>query len=276
MSTKLYPRREEIRPDGLPHFFCPGCGAAQVLNYFLRACHELDMKPQDMTCIGGVGCAARIPIYLDTDVLHGIHGRTLPWATGIKMIRPEMPVVVFAGDGDALSIGGNHFIHAARRNVDVTVIVVNNLNFAMTGGQVAPTTPMAAHTMTTPYGSSEPPFDLCKMAEQSGATYVSRWTTAHGLQAIRSIKTALGHRGFSVVEIISQCPTHYGRYALGTGNPVKSVEWIKQNSIPRKRAEQMDPKEAEQGFVIGEFVNVERPIFRGSTVYGSGDTDETS
>ncbi len=271
MSPKLYPRREDIRPEGLPHFFCPGCGCGQVLNYFLRACDELDMQPQDMTCIGGVGCAARIPIYLDTDALHGIHGRTLPWATGIKMVRPEMPVVVFAGDGDALSIGGNHFIHAARRNIDVTVIVVNNLNFAMTGGQVAPTTPLAATTMTTPYGSSEPPFDLCKMAETSGATYVSRWTTAHGMQAIRSIKTALQHTGFSVVEIISQCPTHYGRYALGTGDATKSVEWIKENSIPRARAEKMDPAEAQLGFVVGEFVNEQRPVFYGSTVYEEGD-----
>ncbi len=271
MSLKLYPRRESVRKDGLPHFFCPGCGCGQVLNFFLRACDELGMKTEDMTCIGGVGCAARIPIYLSTDALHGIHGRTMPWATGIKMTRPDMPVVFFAGDGDALSIGGNHFIHAARRNVDVTVIVVNNLNFAMTGGQVAPTTPLTATTMTTPYGSSEPPFDLCKMAETSGATYVSRWTTAHGIQAIRAIKTAMQHTGFSVVEIISQCPTHYGRYALGSGSPEKSVEWIKEQSIPRTRAEKMDPEETALNFVIGEFVNTQRPVFWGSTIYDGAE-----
>ena len=172
-----------------------------------------------MVTIGGVGCTARIPVYLHADTLHGVHGRTLAWAMGMKLANPELKVVVFAGDGDAVSIGGNHFIHAARRNLDVTMIVVNNLNFAMTGGQVAPTTPINSVTTTTPYGSGEPSFDICKLAEAAGATYVARWTPNKPLQAIKSIKTALSHKGFSVVEIVAQCPTHFGRYAIGSGKP---------------------------------------------------------
>ena len=138
MSVKINPMRKYVRPGGLPHFFCPGCGAAQVLQYFTRAVDDLGLDLGKMVTIGGVGCTARIPVYLHADTLHGVHGRTLAWAMGMKLANPELKVVVFAGDGDAVSIGGNHFIHAARRNLDVTMIVVNNLNFAMTGGQVLP------------------------------------------------------------------------------------------------------------------------------------------
>ena len=270
MSAVTNPHRKYIREDGLPHFFCPGCGAAQVLNYFTRACDELGLDPKDMVCIGGVGCAARIPVYLNTDTLHGIHGRTLPWASGIKLTKPEIPGVIFAGDGDAGSIGGNHFIQAARRNLDLTMIVVNNLNFAMTGGQVAPTTPLTYVTTTTPYGSSEPPFDLCQLAITAGATHVSRWTTAHSIQSIRAIKAAMQHKGFSMVELIVQCPTHFGRYALGSGRPDKMVQWIKDRSLMKTRAEKMDEEEKAGKLVLGEFIDIEQPVFRGSTTYEVG------
>jgi 2-oxoglutarate ferredoxin oxidoreductase subunit beta len=263
----INPMRKYVRPHGLPHFFCPGCGAGQVLQYFTRAAHELSLNLDNIVAIGGVGCAARIPIYLNVDVLHGVHGRTLAWAMGIKLAKPELKVVVFAGDGDAVSIGGNHFIHAARRNLDVTMIVVNNLNFAMTGGQVAPTTPYSSVTTTTPYGSGEPPFDICRLAETAGATYVARWTPNKPLQAIRSIKTALSHKGFSVVEIVAQCPTHFGRYAIGSGNPADLLKWIDERSITKAQAESLDPSEREGKFVLGEFVNTERPVYRGTTRY---------
>ena len=143
------PLRRFLREEKLPHFFCAGCGCGQVLNCYCQALDQLDMHPEHMVTIGGVGCTARIPVYLKTDVLHGVHGRTLAWATGIKLMQPDLPVVIFAGDGDLTSIGGNHFIHAARRNLDVTVVMVNNMNFAMTGGQVAPTSPENSRTMTT-------------------------------------------------------------------------------------------------------------------------------
>ncbi len=267
MSQVINPLRKYTREDKLPHFFCAGCGCGQIFNYFLRAVDELGLDLEKMVTIGGVGCTARIPVYMKTDTLHGIHGRTLAWASGIKLHKPETPIVIFAGDGDLASIGGNHFIHAARRNLDVTVIVANNLNFAMTGGQVAPTTPYDSITMTTPYGSSEPDFDICKLAEAAGATYVSRWTANKPIQATKAIKDALSHKGFSLLEIVSQCPTHFGRYALKTGNPTKVVEWIEENSITLPKAENLTEEEKEGKFILGEFVNKEKPVYGGTTAY---------
>ncbi len=261
------PLLKYMRQDKLPHFFCPGCGCGQVVSAFLRACESLELDLGTMVGIGGVGCTARIPVYINMDCLHGVHGRTLAWATGIKLHKPDTKVVVFAGDGDALSIGGNHFIHAARRNLDVTFVVVNNFNFAMTGGQVAPMTPDGAVTMTTPYGSSEPPFDLCKLAVTAGATYVARTLTASPPQMTTFLKNALSHKGFSVVEILSQCPTHFGRYALGSGSPKNLVEWIKSHTVPASAADKMKPEEVAGKYLLGEFVKTERPVFRGSTIY---------
>jgi 2-oxoglutarate ferredoxin oxidoreductase subunit beta len=264
----INPLRKYIRNGKLPHFFCPGCGCGQVLGFFLKAVDELEYDLNNVVAIGGVGCTARIPVYIDTVMLHGVHGRTLAWATGIKMQRPDLKVVIFAGDGDLTSIGGNHFIHAARRNLDVTVVMVNNLNFAMTGGQVAPTTPLDTVTMTTPYGSGEPNFDVCDLAQSAGATYVSRWTTNTPNQAIKSLKTALEHKGFSLVEIVSQCPTHFGRYALKSGKPEVEIEWIKDNTITLAKAQKLTDEEKRGKFIVGEFVNKQRPVFAGSTVCG--------
>lgn len=221
------PNTRFLRQEKLPHFFCSGCGCGQVLNFFTQALDALDLDPTRMLTIGGVGCTARIPVYLRSDSFHGVHGRTLAWATGVKMVKPGLPVVIFAGDGDLASIGGNHFIHAARRNLDVTVILVNNLNFAMTGGQVAPTTVENMRTMTTPYGSAEPRFDICELALAAGASHVERWSTAHPAQCVAAMKRALQHKGFSLIEIVSQCPTHFGRYALRTGDPVQVLDWIR-------------------------------------------------
>jgi 2-oxoglutarate ferredoxin oxidoreductase subunit beta len=271
MNQSFYPPRRHIREGALPHFFCPGCGCGQILNFFLRAIDELGLDLDTMVAIGGVGCTARIPVYLKTDGLHGIHGRTIPWAMGIKLIRPKLKVVIFAGDGDAASIGGNHLIHAARRNLDVTFIVVNNFNYGMTGGQVAPTTPSQLITMTTPYGNSEPPFDLCRLAQAAGATYVSRWTTARPIPTINSLKRALQHKGFSFVEILSPCPTHFGRYALGSGNAEVLIKWMESKSVTLSKAKKFSEEELAGRFVLGEFINIERPIFMGSTVYRAED-----
>jgi|LSQX01.2.fsa_nt_gb 2-oxoglutarate ferredoxin oxidoreductase subunit beta len=267
LNTKGNPLLKYMRQDKLPHFFCPGCGCGQVVSAFLRAVEALGLDLGTMVGIGGVGCTARIPVYINMDCLHGVHGRTLAWATGIKLHKPDTKVVVFAGDGDALSIGGNHFIHAARRNLDVTFVVVNNFNFAMTGGQVAPMTPDGSVTMTTPYGSSEPPFDMCKLAATAGATYVARTLTSNPAQMTAFLKNALSHKGFSVVEILSQCPTHFGRYALGSGSPKGLVEWIKSRTVPASAAGKMSPEDISGKYLAGEFVNVEKPVFRGSTVY---------
>lgn len=265
IDPPINPLRKYVREDRMPHFFCPGCGCGQVLSSFLRGVDALGLDIGKMAAIAGVGCTARIPVYLKMDALHGVHGRTLAWATGIKLHSPETKVVVFAGDGDAVSIGGNHFIHAARRNLDVLMIVVNNFNFAMTGGQVAPMTPPGSVTMTTPYGSGEPPFDLCALAVAAGATYVARAATPYIPQMDQAIEKGLQHTGFGVVEVLSQCPTHFGRYALGSGAPEKTLEWIKSVCVPRAKADTMTPEQLEGKLVRGEFVHRSRPVFQGST-----------
>ncbi len=267
MSEKINPLRKYIRNGNLPHFFCPGCGCGQILNYFLKAVDDLKLNLDEIITIGGVGCTARIPVYLSTDSFHGVHGRTLAWATGIKLYQPELKVVIFAGDGDLVSIGGNHFLHAARRNLDVTVFLVNNLNFAMTGGQVAPTTLFNSITMTTPYGSSENTLDICQLAKCAGATYVSRWSTAKPMQTIKSMKKALQHKGFSLVEILSQCPTNFGRYALKTGDPEKVLRWIEDKSISIAEAKGKEEEEIKDRFILGEHLDIQRPVFQGTTVY---------
>lgn len=265
-ELKKNPNRRFLREEKLPHFFCAGCGAAQVLNYFTQAVDALNLDPQQMLTIGGVGCTARIPVYLKSDTLHGVHGRTLAWATGVKLMQPDLPVVIFCGDGDLVSIGGNHFIHAARRNLDVTVIMVNNLNFAMTGGQVAPTTPEHMRTMTTPYGNAETCFDVCRLAMAAGATHVERWTTGQPQQCVSAIERSLQHKGFSLVEIVSQCPTHYGRYALGTGNPGACLDWIKSRTISIKQAEGMSDEELRGKFVCGKFHQEQLPVYSGTSM----------
>lgn len=269
-ATTMNPLRRFIRHENgrekLPHFFCSGCGCGQVLNYFLQTMDKLGLDVTRMVGIGGVGCTARMPVYLNCDVLHGVHGRTLAWAMGIKLMQPDLPVVIFAGDGDLTSIGGNHFIHAARRNLDVTVICVNNLNFAMTGGQVAPTTPLRVHTMTTPYGNAEPRFDMCRLAVAAGASHVERWTTTRPAQCAAAIERALRHKGFSLVEIVSQCPTHYGRYALRSGSPEVLTQWIDDNTLTAKQAEGKTEAELDGKLVCGEFVREERPVFAGTTL----------
>ena len=195
--------------------FCPGCACGQIMNNFIYAIDELGLDPKQIVTIGGVGCTARIPAYIKTDAIHGIHGRTLGFATGVKLANPELKVVILTGDGDAAAIGGNHLIQAARRNLDVTMIVNNNGSYAMTGGQVSPVTPTGATTTTTTLGNLESPFDLCKLVEAAGGTYISRWTTAHSAQLIKAIKEGIQHKGFSFIEVVGQCPTIYGRYCLG-------------------------------------------------------------
>lgn len=264
---KINPLRKYLRENSLPHFFCSGCGAAQVLNYFVRAADEVQLDFDKLVAIGGVGCAARIPVYLHAEALHGVHGRTLPWATGIKLYNPELKVVIFAGDGDAAAIGGNHLIHAARRNLDVTMIVVNNLNFGMTGGQVAPTTPVDFVTATTPYGNKEKPFNLCELAVAAGATHVSRWATTKPRRAVKAIRKGLQHRGFSMVEIICQCPTNFGRRALSSGDPVKNMQWIEKNCCTRAQADKLSPQEKIRKIVLGDFIAKDEPVYYGTSVY---------
>jgi 2-oxoglutarate ferredoxin oxidoreductase subunit beta len=194
-----------------PNLWCPGCGLGTVLGAFTRALMRVGFKKDNVAVVAGIGCTGRIPVYLDSNTLHTTHGRALTFATGIKLVRPDMHVVVFMGDGDALAIGGNHFIHACRRNIGLTAIVVNNAIYGMTGGQGSPTTPLGKRSTTSPQGSIDPPFDTCALAMAAGATLVARSTVYHVAHMERLMAQAMTHDGFSVLEIVSQCPTFYGR-----------------------------------------------------------------
>jgi len=273
MTEAVNPLRKYLRKDSLPHFFCAGCGSAQVLNFFVQAAEAINLDFDNLVTIGGVGCTARIPVYLDTETLHGIHGRTLPWATGIKLHNPDLKVVIFAGDGDAAAIGGNHLIHAARRNLDVTMIMVNNLTYGMTGGQVGPTTLRNLKSTTTPYGNLEPSFDTCKLVIAAGGTFVARSSTFRPRMAITAIRKALQHKGFSFIEIISQCPTNFGRKAIGSGDPVAGVKWIEENSLTSKQASELPDDQLDDKFVLGTFVDISRPVFMGGSIFPREDQE---
>ena len=234
--------------ERFPHILCPGCGIGTAMNTVVRALLETGVKQDELCVVSGIGCSSRISGYLDCDTFHTLHGRALPAATGVKLAKPELKVVVFGGDGDMLAIGGNHLIHAARRNVDLTVFVLNNFTYGMTGGQYSPTTPTCARASTAPLGNVERDFDTCFMARATGAMFVARSTTYHVAHLKKMAKLALGKRGFSVVEIISQCPTFFGRYQ-SMGDAVKMLEWIKDRSIDV--SEVADPMTVQDKFVIG-------------------------
>ncbi len=250
-----------LREDRIPHIWCSGCGLGTALNCFLHAIIKSKI-PQDKTAVvSGIGCSGRVSGYVKFDGFHTTHGRAIPFATGLKLANPDLKVIVFSGDGDLTAIGGNHFIHAARRNLDLTVICINNSNYGMTGGQCGPTTPTKAITSTTPYGNVESPFSLPHLAAASGAVYVARWTVfqVHKLQA--SLTRAILKRGFSFVEIMSPCPTLYGRMnKLGSG--LEMMKFYKANTITKQQINLKDISITRGGkIVVGDFVDIERPTF---------------
>jgi 2-oxoglutarate ferredoxin oxidoreductase subunit beta len=234
-----------------------------VLEHFIRALDDLatagTIDPKKVVVAGGIGCSGFIPTYLKLDAMHTLHGRAVAVATGIKLANPNLNVIVFGGDGDNLSIGGNHFIHAARRNIDVKVVMINNSLYGMTGGQVAPTTPIKTITHTTPYGNMESPFDGCKLAEAAGATFVARWTTSHPYHIISTFKKMMTHRGFSYVEILSQCPIYFGRYIVGMEEPSEILNYFAKNSISVQDARTKGDVQGK--FVVGEFLHVQKATF---------------
>ncbi len=234
--------------ERFPHILCPGCGIGTAMATLVRAAMELGIDQDQLCVVSGIGCSSRVAGYLDCDTFHTLHGRAIPAATGVKLARPGMKVVVFGGDGDIMAIGGNHFIHAARRNIDLTVFVLNNFTYAMTGGQYSPTTPTSESAATAPYGNCEREFDICFMARASGAMFVARSTTFHVAHLKKMAKLALSKTGFSVVEVVSQCPTLYGRHQK-IGDGVKMLEWIRDRSV--EVAEVKDPWLVEGKFVIG-------------------------
>ena len=256
--TEAFSSRKYMRDLKLP--FCAGCGLFSLSDTFLRAVHELGKKNLDGFCFAsGIGCSSWIPSpYFLADSVHTLHGRSIPVATSIKLVRPDLNVVVFGGDGDIVGIGLSHFIHAARRNTDILVIMGNNMVYGMTGGQVAPTTPLKTRTTTTPYGSFEYPLDAAKLAVAAGAAYSARWTTAHPTELKESIKKALQLRGFRFIEAVTQCPTAYGRRA-GFKNIGEMLKYFKENSVPVEKAKRMSEEELERKIVVGELAHRERP-----------------
>ncbi len=243
-----------------PTVWCAGCGIGTVAGAIIRALIELKIPKDKVALVSGIGCSSRMPIYLDLNTLHTTHGRAIPFALGIKLARPEMKVIIVSGDGDALAIGGNHFIHAARRNIDLTLVLINNSIYGMTGGQVAPTTPLGAKAHTAPYGNIDPPFDAVQLALGAGATFVARGTTYHIVQTTNYIKKAIEHEGFAMVEVVSQCPTLYGRLNQ-MPDPKDMLLWQKQNAVPLSKAKNMSPEELEGKIITGIFREEKRPEY---------------
>jgi 2-oxoglutarate ferredoxin oxidoreductase subunit beta len=259
-SEKKNPFIKYFRQDRLPTIFCSGCGIGITVNSFLKGFESTGMDFDSLALVSGIGCSSRVPGYINCDSLHTSHGRALSFATGLKVGNPDLDIVVFTGDGDAASIGGNHLIHAARRNINLTVICINNSIYGMTGGQISPTSPKGSLATTAPYGSMDTPFNLIDLVTAAGATYAARWTTAHPLQLSKAIKTALNNKGFSFVEVVSQCPTYYGRKnKLKT--PVSMIKMFKKNSINKRRADTLSDEELLGKIIVGEFVNKKRDEF---------------
>ncbi len=264
MAVELkQPMDKLLRQDRLPHIWCAGCGLGTALNCFLGAVIKSGLHQDKIAVVSGIGCSGRAAGYVAMDSFHTTHGRAIPFATGLKLANPALKVVVFSGDGDLIAIGGNHFIHAARRNMDLTVICVNNFIYGMTGGQLGPTTPTEARTSTSLVGNRDHPFNLAYLAAASGASYVARWTTLHVRRLERALTEALLKPGFAFVEIISPCPTLYGRLnKLKTG--LEQMQYYKEHSVIRHGA---DPRQADIGLtgqiVVGKFVDLDKPSYLG-------------
>lgn len=248
-----------LKKDRLPHIWCAGCGIGSILSAFIEAVDESNIDLDKLVVVSGIGCTGRVAGYMNLDTFHTTHGRPIPFAVGLKLARPDLHIVVFSGDGDLITIGGNHFIHAARRNSDILVIFVNNFIYGMTGGQVGATTPEKSRTTTTPYGNLERPFNMPYLAAAAGAVYVARWTSLHVRRLAWSIKEAFGKKGFRFIEVLSQCPTTFGR---GNKMPegIDMLRWFRDNCVIKHFE---DPKnvaiEPGKKIIIGKFIDREEP-----------------
>ncbi|MDR7419006.1 MAG: 2-oxoacid:ferredoxin oxidoreductase subunit beta [Armatimonadota bacterium] len=241
-----------LRQEHLPNIWCAGCGHGTVLGSVIRAMEKSGIDQDRTVVVSGIGCSSRTVFYLNMDTIHTTHGRALAFATGIKLARPDLKVIVMAGDGDLAAIGGNHLIHAARRNIGITCICLNNGIYGMTSGQYSPLTPAGYVTTTSPHGHVERDFDLCKLVQAAGATYVARSTAYHTQQTIMYVSRALAHDGFSFVEVLSQCPTYLGRRNR-MADPVTMLEWFRDTTVMAGAAARMKPEELEGKTIIGEF-----------------------
>jgi 2-oxoglutarate ferredoxin oxidoreductase subunit beta len=249
-----------LRRDKFPHIWCTGCGCGIILKAMLRAIDRSKLSKDSIAIVSGIGCSSRTPGYVDFNTLHTTHGRAIAFATGLKLVKPDLKIIIVSGDGDATAIGGNHFIHAARRNLDLTVIIYNNHIYGMTGGQASPTTPAGMKGSTAPYGSIEPSFDISGLAIAAGASFVARSTCYHATQLDKLIYKGLSKKGFSLIEVLSPCPTYYARpNRLGTS--VEMMRWYKNNSVPVETARRMTDEELLGKITVGVLHDTERSEF---------------
>ncbi|MBI5532546.1 MAG: 2-oxoacid:ferredoxin oxidoreductase subunit beta [Deltaproteobacteria bacterium] len=260
-DTATNPVNPYLRLERMPSIWCPGCGIGTSVNCFARALTQAKLDLKMTSIVSGIGCTGRVSGYMSLDSFHTTHGRAIPFATGLKLANPDLNVIVYSGEGDLMAIGGNHFIHAARRNMDLLVVCVNNFTYGMTGGQVSPTSPGGATYTTAPFGQFEEPFNLPHLADSCGAVYVSRWTTFHVRQLTKSMREAMTKKGFRFIEVISPCPTLYQRRnKLGDG--LDAMKFYKESSVVKNGA---DTRDLNIGFqtpiTVGNFVNRSRPSF---------------
>ncbi len=261
-TVPINPVEPFLRTERMPHIWCPGCGIGTSVNSFARALTEANLDLKNVAIVSGIGCTGRVAGYMNLDSFHTTHGRAIPFATGLKLANPKLNVVVYSGDGDLFAIGGNHLIHAARRNVDIKVVCVNNLIYAMTGGQTAPTTPGAVITSTNPYGTYDPSFNLPYLVEAAGAVYVARWTTFHVRQLARSMQEMFTKKGFTFIEVISPCPTLYQRRNK-MGDGLDTMKFYKEVSKVKNGAPTSEVALSKSGeIVVGKFVDRERSEYR--------------
>jgi 2-oxoglutarate ferredoxin oxidoreductase subunit beta len=261
MSQTEHSAYTYLRPTKkFPNVWCSGCGIGVVMGALIRAIDKIGLEKDNIALVSGIGCTGRMPVYLDFNTMHTTHGRALAFATGLKIARPEMKVITIMGDGDAVAIGGNHFIHAARRNIGICAIVVNNAIYGMTGGQYSPTTPVGGRATTSPYGNIEPAMPICELGIAAGATYVARSTVYHAVELERYIEQAIRKEGFSLVEAVSYCHTTYGRLnKLGT--PIDMMKQLKEGSVSLAAVEKVPPEERDGKIVRGVLHNIERPEY---------------
>jgi 2-oxoglutarate ferredoxin oxidoreductase subunit beta len=243
-----------------PHVWCPGCGNGIVLGAMIRAIDRLGLKKDDIVLASGIGCSGRMPVYVDFNTLHTTHGRALTFATGIKLAKPSLMVITVMGDGDATAIGGNHFIHAARRNLDINAIIINNQIYGMTGGQHSPTTPYGCYSTTSSYGHIEHAFSISELAVTAGADFVARGTVYHAELLEELIEKALQRSGFSIVEVMSNCHIQFGRKNR-MGDPITMMKWLRDHSVNLEKARKMTPDSLKDKFTIGILADVEKPVY---------------
>lgn len=247
-----------MRIDHLPQIWCPGCGNGILMRDVVVAIDNLKLQREKVVIVSGIGCSSRAAGYLDFNTIHTTHGRAIPFATGIKLAKPELDVIVITGDGDCTAIGGNHLIHAARRNVELTVIVFNNNIYGMTGGQYSPTTPTGERGTTAPYGNVDRQFDITQLAAGAGASYTARGTAYHTQQTIKAIQDGITHPGFSLIDCYSPCPTYYGRKNK-KGTAVDMMKFQRDHGVTKAQYEKLSEEEKKDKFIVGQLSQNEYP-----------------